>query len=1020
MAKQGAYTFYPYVRQGIAANIEQKDNFNNKSKLKKGGGRATYSAAIKLTATPVADNESAETIEQEKQKRISMFGPGEVIGINRRAIIRTEPRNNITNFEPHHLAFIDFYDEDFPWRYTPASPLGEQKKEARLRPWLVLVICEEQQKGDGWDIQLPSTNELESNEGKTVMLPYLERKTADIAFPPPGESWAWAHVHANRVDTGTKYKYGNLEELIDKAPNRACSRLFCATRLKENTSYHAFLLPAFEQGRLAGLGADSKEIYSVPAQLASWDDNHQTPEGIRIGEAPPTLDSYKNKWPIYHQWYFKTGKAVDFEYLVRLLEPRVLDERVGTRPLDISSPGWGLKYNHGTGTVFLQGAMKRPGQEPEKFLGVNTNEHDKFTDDLSNILNLNYANTFSGQTLRIQLQNSIVDFFGKEANTPDIPNLDAPDRYDDPIITPPLYGRFHALKHTINKSDEEEWFKEVNLDPGMRAVAGLGARVVQKKQEEYMHRAWLQVERIIKANKARNKRLWGKQLSQYTKRKYLDGLDSGKFLNMTFKLHSMLKLLPSELIALRGINHFLLPTFTRIARPGGPRFKSLNIAYTGVSVSATYNLDGMVNIIQIASTIPSTIANTGGLDTWSSTTVFDTSIGIDPTLFPGGAGNIPLGNISNIMQRNTGPGNTNQRGNQNNPVMRGTANMRMRTGGAGEEEEEDQAELLNSVAGKVKARIDPENSFPRKMDFMLSTIDDKQSTTANDTQQSTPTPKPLTPVMAHPKFPEPIYEALNDLSQDFLLPNIHLIQPNTVALLETNQAFIEAYMLGVNHEMARELYWREYPTDRRGTYFRQFWDVEDVPGAIDDETGEVDEKFKDIKEINTWDGALGTNKPGDPDPDNLVLVIRGELLKKFPNAYIYMRKAVGIPGKRVLSESEDVKLPIFEVNVEPDIFFIGFDISEEEAKGNPGWFIVIEERPGEIRFGFDLPAENPVLNTTDDLDWGVMKVEEGNAIDLSKAPPIKNKEWAHNAAHIAKALYQKPYRAAIHASVMIP
>ena len=31
-------------------------------------------------------------------------------------------------------------------------------------------------------------------------------------------------------------------------------------------------------------------------------------------------------------------------------------------------------------------------------------------------------------------------------------------------------------------------------------------------------------------------------------------------------------------------------------------------------------------------------------------------------------------------------------------------------------------------------------------------------------------------------------------------------------------------MVGLNHEFARELLWREYPTDQRGSTFRQFWD----------------------------------------------------------------------------------------------------------------------------------------------------------------------------------------------------
>ena len=39
-------------------------------------------------------------------------------------------------------------------------------------------------------------------------------------------------------------------------------------------------------------------------------------------------------------------------------------------------------------------------------------------------------------------------------------------------------------------------------------------------------------------------------------------------------------------------------------------------------------------------------------------------------------------------------------------------------------------------------------------------------------------------------------------------------------------------MVGLNHEFARKLLWREYPTDQRGSYFRQFWDAR---GFIDNE-----------------------------------------------------------------------------------------------------------------------------------------------------------------------------------------
>ncbi len=83
----------------------------------------------------------------------------------------------------------------------------------------------------------------------------------------------------------------------------------------------------------------------------------------------------------------------------------------------------------------------------------------------------------------------------------------------------------------------------------------------------------------------------------------------------------------------------------------------------------------------------------------------------------------------------------------------------------------------------------------------------------------------FTEAMAYPELDIPMYKPLVDRSTELFVPNLHLIEQNTVTLLNTNQRFIESYMVGLNHEFARELLWREYPTDQRGSYFRQFWDV---------------------------------------------------------------------------------------------------------------------------------------------------------------------------------------------------
>ena len=62
-----------------------------------------------------------------------------------------------------------------------------------------------------------------------------------------------------------------------------------------------------------------------------------------------------------------------------------------------------------------------------------------------------------------------------------------------------------------------------------------------------------------------------------------------------------------------------------------------------------------------------------------------------------------------------------------------------------------------------------------------------------------------------------------------------------------------------------------------------------------------------------------------------------------------------------------VLTPLYEAKVDPDIYFFGFDLTVEKAKGgtgenpadDPGWFFVIKERPGEPRFGLDDAAPVP-------------------------------------------------------------
>jgi hypothetical protein len=113
------YSFLPYLRQGLANNLQSA-----------GGARGTFTVKLDIhgdaTITPVDD------------KAVEIYGPGDIVGIDVRSVVKTDPLDRITNFESNYLAYIDFYDEDFPWRYTPVTPGG-----APLNPWITQVVLAE-------------------------------------------------------------------------------------------------------------------------------------------------------------------------------------------------------------------------------------------------------------------------------------------------------------------------------------------------------------------------------------------------------------------------------------------------------------------------------------------------------------------------------------------------------------------------------------------------------------------------------------------------------------------------------------------------------------------------------------------------------------------------------------------------------------------------------------------------------------------------------------------------------------
>jgi hypothetical protein len=194
-------------------------------------------------------------------------------------------------------------------------------------------------------------------------------------------------------------------------------------------------------------------------------------------------------------------------------------------------------------------------------------------------------------------------------------------------------------------------------------------------------------------------------------------------------------------------------------------------------------------------------------------------------------------------------------------------------------------------------------------------------------------PEPAAPIPDRlaPRFGAPMASALAELGQEWLLPGLGDVPANTALALRTSSSFVQAFMIGLNHELGRELLWREFPTPLNATFFQRFWDSAIDPAAP-----------VDLDPLADWgDRPLGTPTATG---ERFVLLLRTELLRRFPHALV-----TAVRG-------DETRLPVFSGALVPDVRFFGFAIPADEAAL---WSIVIAEQPGAPRFGFEV-GEAPV------------------------------------------------------------
>jgi hypothetical protein len=276
-----------WVRDPLAAQLTDRDDGTRPVPA-----RGTLTTGVTVNGTRVEGPD------------VELHGPGDVVGIDERQVVRTEPTPGATAAEPEYLAAIDFDDPALPWRLTPLAP---RESDGLLRPWLVLVVVDTAFAGVSFEPRRTDRPAVLVTPGR--LLPSLD------------DSPAWAH--ADVVTAGNE----TVEGVLADHPERAVSRLVCPTPLAAGRRYLACVVPAFAHGVAAGLGDEPTGDTTGPAWLT--------------GAAEVRL-------PVYYSWRFTTDAGGDFPTLAARLRAVVpaagrrrlayrgadpeLDEALGTDP----------------------------------------------------------------------------------------------------------------------------------------------------------------------------------------------------------------------------------------------------------------------------------------------------------------------------------------------------------------------------------------------------------------------------------------------------------------------------------------------------------------------------------------------------------------------------------------------------------------------------------------------------------------------------------------------------------------
>ena len=466
------------------------------------------------------------------------------------------------------------------------------------------------------------------------------------------------------------------------------------------------------------------------------------------------------------------------------------------------------------------------------------------------------------------------------------------DSDEDPVVTPPCYGAYAADDHHV-EPDDAGWQAQANLIPRQRMAAGLGAETVRRNQGRYMAQAWAQAGEVQELRRTLNTSRLQAEIGRTWKRR-TSILDDGDEVAVLRPQYSTVRdddgRAPRAELAHSGIPNGLFdPVLARVMRPGSVASRAMgrrNPEVRGDEKPAPASTPRVSLTSRLGNPVARDRIGFGRVDAPRGTQM---------------SGARDVGPIA---------------------VAEGAPDPTHRTGASRFDDAHPDALRLDVVAASARAQVQPMVSTRARTVARVRGLRDHLD------RNEFPDDEIPVRIKIGPKIDEALMWALLERSSELVLPGAGEFPNNSVRMVEANPGFVAAFLAGANHEMSRELLWREYPADMGSTTFHRFWDR-----APDQ---------RDVADIADWPEQDSLTTVGTAGGESVVVLARGDVFALYPTMQILLRDPGGV-----------LQPPSFGGAMAPNTRFFAFDVESADEVYAGGWFVRFQEQPTEPRFGLD-------------------------------------------------------------------